>query len=1749
MNEFKERLQSVSPEQRRQILKVILASGEDYNIYPLSSEQSRMWFLYNANPDNPFYNITYGIRMEGTLDITVLEKALTELYKQQRVLTTTIIDIEGQAFQLVNACESVNVNFTDMSETENTEERLRELINKDFNTPFKLTEEFPIRLLLIKKNRSEYLLLVTIHHMFCDGWSMGVFFRELKKLYYERSYGKYKENSSSHIIQYTDYAVLSKKNNFLKEKEYWKKKLFKANLLTELPVVYPRPLIDSGEGATVGAADICDYGGLKNYCRDNRISIFSFFLGVYGLVLYSFSGENSITVGTPVLNRSEQKWSNIMGLFANTIPISLRIEDGENVSKYLCKVHEDVMEALDNGKLQFDEIVELMKVRRKPGVNPIFQSTFSLRSDTLLGEKENVDSGLLKMSPVKTEHDTKVQFDFSCTAIDDGTSINLEISGRSSLFSQERLEEITGLFRAFTGSILGDCDSDINLLVQNNRIEEKAVITVGEKYGSKLLQSKNRIQECAVVFYRNLYCIFYKSGQEIRSEVFESVFGNTLSPIMPVRLNSIPLTAEGDADYQRLFDFSRNSYKNIRGVINELSNESAVEKIKIYGYLDENKRFYYKIQDMLSGSADIDESVPVDDNAQATADETSFETAELSFQDGGELPPVKYNNLIDLFLNIDKEYLSEELTVIQKRGRISVITYGDLIEKAKVVAANLQKAGVKKGSKVILEIDDLYDFYPVFWGCIISGLVAIPLSTPHGGVFREDASETSRFLKIAEITRDAYVIGGSLECDSILQLNPEFGDTLLETASLFRDLGNEYQYVEVSENDYALMMFTSGSTGVPKGVPLTNRNVVSRTYSAIAFHNIDHTEVLLNWMPMEHVGGIIMSHIQGIGSRSKQIEIATTDILHDPVRWITYMSDFKVTRTWAPNFAYGLVLDKKDAFKNLDIDLSHLSLIQNGGEAINFNACHEFMMLFRNKGLKYSSMIPCWGMTETSSGILMSDSFGKILLKNSVGVGRLMPGVQLRIVDDDNNIVPAGRNGSLQMRGETVHGGYYMLPEENKKAFTEDGWFITGDCAVLKDGDVIITGRTKEIMIINGVNVSCLEVEKYIEEIDELQTGTVGCSAIKNHETNQDEVCIFYGETDPARRKYIKDKIAYQLSKNYGFSYDYLVPVPIAEMPRSSIGKIEKNLLVRKLQSGEISSITVNRNSKIDDWFSICNDVRTNILPSQNRCDRDISIYCAGDMREKAEKVSAAMWKEGLNVNICDADGEAIVAGSVRICIMSDYTGGILLSEVAQIMDRLRSYPAGTGDDGVLVLVIGAANPLRDIVSGYAAAMTKEYRALTVRVISYTDFQAVSDNIVREINAITVNSNRIDDIKYIGDTRYCQQLKKIGLADYAQEGRSFVEGGTYVLIGGLGGIGFHLSKYLLKNYNSKLIIIGRKEADKVESRLDELRELGNVRYEALEIIREGMLSNTLKKYEKESIQGIVCMIGEEPASTHFSNYSEYSIAECGYELILRYAGPSMLALQDIDTFIRDKKGIDVIMFSSATALFGGETYAVYSAVNRYLLNYKLSGRENNYYVYAWSKWNNIGMNYGETINDRMTARKAGYYAIEPKEGIASLEGLMKRNIYRAVIGIDVFNPSISSCRCVDTFNELESISERIVYHSKTAVDFVGKYYNIEITRGDSDTEEDYPDTISEAERKMLQIWGEILENNELSVKDEFFQAGGTSLKVMRLINQVNEAFSTELTVADLFAYPSVRKLTGFIVPESENDEQVEVILI
>src|SRR5947207_3885670 len=353
---------------------------------PLSFAQQRLWFLDQLNPGSAAYNVPVAVHLSGALDVSALERALSEIMRRHESLRTTFLEVDGEPLQLITEPQPLSLPLTDLShlpETEREAEAQR-LITAEAAVPFDLAHGPVVRAALLKLDQNEHIALLTMHHIVSDGWSMGVLVREVRALYEAFSAGQASPLSEL-SIQYADFAAWQRqwlRGTVLEEQvAYWKQQLGSDLSTLELPTDHARPLFQTFQGASEPIEiSIATTRALQELSRREGVTLFMTLLASFNLLLARYTGQEDIVLGTPIAGRKHADLETLIGFFVNTLVLRTDLSGDPTFNQLLVRVRELTLQAYQHQDVPFEKLVDELQPKRDPSRSPLFQVMFTLQN-------------------------------------------------------------------------------------------------------------------------------------------------------------------------------------------------------------------------------------------------------------------------------------------------------------------------------------------------------------------------------------------------------------------------------------------------------------------------------------------------------------------------------------------------------------------------------------------------------------------------------------------------------------------------------------------------------------------------------------------------------------------------------------------------------------------------------------------------------------------------------------------------------------------------------------------------------------------------------------------------------------------------------------------------------------------------------------------------------------------------------------------------------------------------------------------------------------------------------------------------------------------------------------------------------------------------------------------------------------------------------------------------------------------------
>ena len=472
------RLASLTPEQREALLKQ-LKKKKDQGAEPrkdaitpfqrqgndriaMSYAQQRLWFIDQLQSGSSSYNISAALRLKGALDVEALRMSFDEIVQRHEILRTTFVADEGQGRQVINQhqrWELPTISLEPLSPDEQ-EEVIKARFKGDAHTSFDLINGPLLRTRLIRLNNLEHVIIVTMHHIISDGWSMGVFIQEMALLY-----DAFRQDKSSPLgnltIQYADYSLWQREwlsgDRLDRQLRYWKTRLDGVPVL-ELPTDYPRPPVHSYDGRNLHfslSKELTD--SLNSLAKQQGVTLFMVLLSGLQVLLHRYSGQDDICVGTPIAGRVRPEVEKLIGCFVNTLAIRSDLENNPSFYTLLKQVQQTLTGAYDHQDIPFERLVDELGVSRELSHTPLFQVMFVLQNAT----NNSLSLPGLDIELLPEESETS-KFDITINMREDKGQLKGDFEYRIDLFSEATMQRMVGHFTRLLSELVSNPEQGID---------------------------------------------------------------------------------------------------------------------------------------------------------------------------------------------------------------------------------------------------------------------------------------------------------------------------------------------------------------------------------------------------------------------------------------------------------------------------------------------------------------------------------------------------------------------------------------------------------------------------------------------------------------------------------------------------------------------------------------------------------------------------------------------------------------------------------------------------------------------------------------------------------------------------------------------------------------------------------------------------------------------------------------------------------------------------------------------------------------------------------------------------------------------------------------------------------------------------------------------------------------------------------------------------------------------------------------
>lgn len=554
-----------------------------------------------------------------------------------------------------------------------------------------------------------------------------------------------------------------------------------------------------------------------------------------------------------------------------------------------------------------------------------------------------------------------------------------------------------------------------------------------------------------------------------------------------------------------------------------------------------------------------------------------------------------YDTLIDLLA--DARSRDRHIRFIDGEDDESVVTFASLWERASALLGSLQARGMQQGDELVVFTRSNEQFVVAYWAAILGGIVPVPVAVGISDEHRHKLFRILRQLENATLFTESELLERLLEFCGDNKLDEITG--ILESRSArMSDIvpGENGEIYAASPDDLAFIQYSSGSTSDPKGVCLTHRNLCINIRAIVEGTGWCEDDVSLSWMPLTHDMGLIGYHLSVLAAGMNHAVMDTNAFVRRPLLWMIKADELRATQLCSPNFGYKHFLKLFERKGLPNADLSCVRLILNGAEPISYSLCEEFLEALAPCGLKRTAMFPVYGLAEATVGVSMPEvgsEYARVVVHRHslrvgepfetadlgdddavsfVKVGQAMRDVQIRIADDEDNVLDDGRVGNIQLLGGSVTERIYGDEAATADLFTADRWLRTGDVGAFVEGDLVITGRSKDIIIVNGQNYYPHDIEEIAAEVEGLDLGKVVVAGTRTQESQTEELLVFtLFRRDLDTFKILARKVVERIGEHTGLEVDHVIPV--RKIPKTTSGKVQRAALLNAYLDGEYREV------------------------------------------------------------------------------------------------------------------------------------------------------------------------------------------------------------------------------------------------------------------------------------------------------------------------------------------------------------------------------------------------------------------------------------------------------------------------------------------------------------------------------------------------------------------------------------------------
>ncbi len=646
---------------------------------------------------------------------------------------------------------------------------------------------------------------------------------------------------------------------------------------------------------------------------------------------------------------------------------------------------------------------------------------------------------------------------------------------------------------------------------------------------------------------------------------------------------------------------------------------------------------------------------------------------------------MKFKTLQDALT--ERRSSSRTIHYVESESSERFLPLSDLYPRALGLLKHFQACGAKPGDEMVVLLDGNAQFIDSFWACVLGNLIAVPLAA---GMTDEHKLKFFRVLdklKRPHLCIDEKLYARFTAFAATTSMEPVLASLKARTVFIDRidDISQPGRPYAATPDDIAFVQYSSGSTSEPKGVALSHRNILTNIAAIAQGARLTESDVTLSWMPLTHDMGLIGFHLTPFVTNITHHLIPTEVFVRRPQSWLALASHKKATVLCSPNFGYRHFLKTFKPEKSADLDLRSVRILFNGAEPISVSLCEEFLTALAPAGLPRSAMFPVYGLAEASLAVTFpkpgagyttltvrrdSLTIGKAVesaassdprANTFVLVGHPVENCEMRIADNANAALPHNTVGHVLIRGDNVTRGYYRDPASTHAVLTADGWLDTGDLGFISPDGLAITGRGKDILFVSGQNYYPQDLEGVIEKKAGFELGRVAVCGVRPVDSAMDEVLAFvlYRGELPDFLNTVK-AVRKAVNENIGIVISHVIP--LAKIPKTTSGKIQRFMLADGYQKGEYDDVIARLQELAANSVDAVRDFRSEV-------ERNLKQICDAFLADQPVDVHDNIFELGtssLALAQIHQRIEAIYPGQLEVTDFFDYP---TIAELAKYLE------------------------------------------------------------------------------------------------------------------------------------------------------------------------------------------------------------------------------------------------------------------------------------------------------------------------------------------------------------------------------------------------------------------------------------------------------------------------------------------------